>query len=115
MSQEANEITIIAGPQSVLPAQSLEYLPPEGEGVPHGELQGLPSFITKRPIDKLTGQIEALRGQLATLVKSLAQSVSENTELEEITIGLAVSVEGDIGIASAGAEASIELTFKVKR
>ncbi len=114
MSQEANTITIIAGPQPVLPAQPLDYLPPEGEGAPHGEEQGLPSFMTKKPIEKLTGQIEALRGQLGTLVKSLAQSVSEDTELEEITIGLAVSVEGDIGIASAGAEASIELMFKVK-
>jgi hypothetical protein len=34
-------------------------------------------------------------------------------KLDEVTIGLSISVEGDIGIARAGAEASIELRFKV--
>ena len=35
-------------------------------------------------------------------------------ELDEVSIGLAVSIDGSIGIASAGAEASIELTYKIK-
>ena len=88
MSQEANTITIIAGPQPVLPARPLDYLPPEGEGARHGEEQGLPSFITKKPIEKLTGQIEALRGQLGTLVKSLAQSVSDKRSLKRSRLAL---------------------------
>jgi hypothetical protein len=32
--------------------------------------------------------------------------------MEEITISLAVTAEGDIGIASVGVESSIEVTFK---
>ena len=34
--------------------------------------------------------------------------------LHEITISLAVTAEGDIGIASAGVESSIEVTFQRK-
>ena len=34
--------------------------------------------------------------------------------MEEITISLAVTAEGDIGIASVGVESSIEVTFKRK-
>ena len=62
----------------------------------------------------LTAQIEELQGKIATVVTSLTQSVAQNAELDEVSVGLAVSIDGDIGIASAGAEASIELTFKVK-
>jgi hypothetical protein len=35
----------------------------------------------------------------------------EGLELKELSVGLAISIDGDIGIASA--EASIELKFEV--
>ena len=38
----------------------------------------------------------------------------QDFSMEEITISLAVTAEGDIGIASVGVESSIEVTFKRK-
>ena len=114
MPEETNMIKIIAGPLPAVPAEDLDYLPTEGEEAQHGTEHSVLTLFSKTPVERLTEQIEALRGQLGSLVRSLSHSFSENTELDEITIGLAVSLDGDIGIASAGAEASIELMFKIK-
>lgn len=45
------------------------------------------------------------------VVERLKDSVGE-FEVDEITIGLAVSGEGSVGIATVGTEASIEVCFK---
>jgi hypothetical protein len=94
--------------------QSSEHLPWRKKSGPQAEEQFGFKFSSKKPVKYLTDQIDELKGKIAIVVKSLAQSVADNAELDEVTVGLAVSIEGDIGIASAGAEASIELTFKVK-
>jgi Flp pilus assembly secretin CpaC len=109
--KEKNEITIISAPQLIAPVQSADYLPRTKKLGPQSEEQFGFKFSSKKPVKYLTDQIDDLKGKIALVVKSLAQSVTDNAELDEITVGLAVSVEGDIGIASAGAEASIEMTF----
>jgi len=114
MSKVDGMIKIINAPQVVAPVQSVEHLQrPEKRG-PKAEEQFGWAFFTNKPVKNLTDQIDELKGKIATVVKSLAQSVADNAELDEISVGLAVSINGDIGIASASAEASIELTFKVK-
>lgn len=48
-------------------------------------------------------------------VRAIAECIKGRAgefEAEEITIGLAVSGEGSVGVATVGAEASIEITFK---
>jgi hypothetical protein len=114
MSDVSNMIKIINAPQAVTTVQPTEYLPRPKKRGPKAEEQFGWAFFTNKPVKHLTDQIDELKGKIAIVVKSLAQSVAENSELDEISVGLAVSVNGDIGIASAGAEASIELTFKVK-
>jgi hypothetical protein len=90
------------------------YLPREGEEGPKPQEHAGWAFFTKKPVEDLTAQIDELRGKIATIVMSLSKVVSQNAELDEVSIGLAVSIDGSIGIASAGAEASIELTYKIK-
>jgi hypothetical protein len=114
MSDVSNTIKIINAPQAVTAVQPIEHLPRSKKPGPKAEQQFAWAFFTNKPVKLLTDQIDELKGKIAIVVKSLAQSVADNAELDEISVGLAVSVDGDIGIASAGAEASIELTFKVK-
>jgi hypothetical protein len=114
MADSSDLIKIISGPPAVAAVKAPDYLPSEGEpGLTPEEHFGF-AFFTNKPVKHLTDQIEELKGKIGTVVESLTHSFSQKAELEEVTIGLAVSVDGDIGIASAGAEASIELTFKIK-
>ncbi|HEV2349290.1 MAG TPA: hypothetical protein VG028_05520 [Terriglobia bacterium] len=114
MPTDKSTIKIISGPPPTPAGAEPESLPREGEfpGVAEEHLRW-PHF-TSKPVKQLTDEIANLKGQLAVIVQHLAQSVVDNATLDEISVGLAVSLEGDIGIASAGAEASIELKFKVK-
>jgi hypothetical protein len=112
--QSNGEIKIINAPQLPVKSGPADYLPREAPSDLKPEDQFGFAFFTKKPVEHLTAQIDELRGKIATLVTSLGQSIAANAELDEVTVGLAVSIDGDIGIASAGAEASIELTFKVK-
>ena len=114
MPPSSNEIKIINAPQLPLKGAPVDYLPPEEERGLKPEDQFGFAFFTKKPVEHLTAQIDELRDKIATLVTSLGKSIAGNAELNEVSVGLAVSIDGDIGIASAGAEASIELTFKVK-
>jgi hypothetical protein len=57
-------------------------------------------------LDKLMGPIEnAMRAVERTF---------QDFSLHEIKVGLAVTAEGDIGVASAGVESSIEVIFRRK-
>jgi hypothetical protein len=114
MPSTDNTIKIINAPTAPLKSAPADYLPREEEKGLKPEDQFGFAFFTKKPVEHLTAQIDELRGKIATVVTSLTQSVAQNAELDEVSVGLAVSIDGDIGIASAGAEASIELTFKVK-
>jgi hypothetical protein len=57
-------------------------------------------------LDKLMGPIESAMRAVERTFKDFS--------LHEIKVGLAVTAEGDIGIASAGVESSIEVTFRRK-
>jgi len=114
MSPNNGEIKIINGPAPAVRPVTPEHLPREGEEGPGGEQHFGSAFFTKKPVQDLTNQIVELRDKIAEIVASVSTSVPQNTLLDEVTVGLAVSMDGSIGIAGAGAEASIELTYKVK-
>jgi hypothetical protein len=114
MASSSNEIKIINAPPAPFKGAPADYLPSEeGPGLKPEDHFGF-AFFNKKPVEHLTAQVDELRDKISTLVTSLGKSIAANAELDEISVGLAVSIDGDIGIASAGAEASIELTFKVK-
>lgn len=118
MANGKDEIKIITGPPATaLASKPEDILPREGVSPKEEDHFNLPKikFFTKKPVEQITNQIEELKGTISKVVTTLSQCVVEKTELDEVTVGLAVSVEGDVGIASAGAEVSIELTYKIKR
>jgi hypothetical protein len=114
MAPSSNDIKIINAPPQPFKGAPLAYVPSEEEPALKPEDHFGFAFFTKKPVEHLTAQVDELRDKIAKLVTSLGKSIASNAELDEISVGLAVSIDGDIGIASAGAEASIELTFKVK-
>jgi riboflavin biosynthesis pyrimidine reductase len=63
-------------------------------------------------VKDLTDQIDELHHEIATIVTSLSTALTQNAKLDEINVGLAVSIDGSIGIASAGTELGIKLTYK---
>jgi hypothetical protein len=111
------EIKIINGPAPVVgetaPSRTVTPDHPAGHGTPEEHFKW--PFSVKKPVTELTKEIAKLKSQIGTIVGSLAQLGITGAELHEVTVGLAVSIEGDIGIASAGAEASIELAFTILR
>jgi hypothetical protein len=50
--------------------------------------------------------------QVGWIISDTKSKIAENVELDEITVSLGITGEGSIGIATAGVEASIALTFK---
>lgn len=115
MFSNHGEIKIINSPAPAVRAVAADHLPREGEEGPQAEEHfGWPSF-TKKPVQDLAAQIAELQDKIASIVTSASKAVTQNAVLDEVTVGLAVSIDGNIGIASAGAEASIELTYKVKQ
>ena len=112
MSSNGGEIKIINGPALAVRAAPA-HLPREGEEEPEAEERFGWGFFTKKPVQELTTQIDELRDKIAEIVASVSKVVAQNAILEEVTIGLAVSIDGSIGIASAGAEVGIELTYKM--
>jgi hypothetical protein len=109
------EIKII-GPSKPTPiVEQTSHLPREGEKPDETyEEQFGWVFFNKKSISHLEDEADQIAKKLNGLVTRFANVVADKGKLEEITIGLAISIEGDIGLASAGAEASIELKFKIK-
>lgn len=82
-----------------------------------GEAHGLGSFVrrlTSKTIDEdiLQKNVERCMEQLKELLGSVRDHSLEGWEMEELSVSLAISAEGTVGIATAGAEASIEATFR---
>jgi hypothetical protein len=109
--KEEETILLILPPTAVAsaappPQSGLPRTGPKGEQLQSG-------FWTRISVDKLKGQITEMQDKITSLIDEFAKHQAPGMKLDEVTIGLSISVEGDIGIASAGAEASIELSFKV--
>jgi hypothetical protein len=88
-----------------------------GDGVTHG----LNDYIKKKvqdieiDVDKLKDNIEHTVKNIESVLIGLKDTVSEQWKLDGITIGLCITAEGSVGIASAGVETSIEVSFSPKK
>jgi hypothetical protein len=81
-------------------------------GEAHGFVSKATDAIVRAvPLDKVADQLQAIADKVGAAVTNLKISAG-HWQVDEITIGLSISAEGDIGIATAGVEASIELNFK---
>jgi len=73
-------------------------------------------FGTKKvKTDELADQMKVLRSQVDEILEAAPKETDSGFRLEEVQVSLAVNAQGTIGIASAGVEASISLTFKRPR
>lgn len=83
-----------------------------------GEAHSLKSFFTgvmakAVPIDpgKLRADIGDCLAQLKQVFADLKRPSIDGWSVENVTVGLSISAEGSVGVATAGVEASIEIAF----
>jgi hypothetical protein len=83
-----------------------------GGGETHGVISRAVAEVSRSiPYDEFSLQLESVIGSVQAVADRLRANVAEYSA-EEITIGLAVSGEGTIGVATVGVEASIQVTLK---
>ena len=98
---------------------ALEPIPPQGIDRLGGETHGFWSSAKKVTTltvneDVLRQNLDAAIQQLQGVLRDAAKRAIEGWRLESITVSFAVSAEGSIGVATAGMEAGIEVTFSPK-
>ena len=67
--------------------------------------------IVERPVEEVKADLERVVGHIHTVLEAMAASPVGDLKLEGLEIGIAISGEGSIGIATVGAEASVTLQF----
>jgi hypothetical protein len=94
------------------PAPSVGELPADS-GVLHSG--GIKSWFATKNIKRTVQEIEAdlagVADTISVVAANLVRKVAGEFEMEEIEVALAVSAEGSIGVATAGAEATFTLKF----
>jgi hypothetical protein len=109
MNKMSNTITVIR-----LPIKSVEVAVDRLGGETHGVVASAVNRIAGNiPADAFAAKFTEIIENVRTIAENLKTSVG-GYEAEEITIGLAVTAEGNIGIATAGVEASIEVYLRRK-
>jgi hypothetical protein len=84
------------------------------------EEQALPAWVPRvrlhRPKDvdlnKLQEGLDQMQGQIDALLQGVKTSTVAGFRLNSIEISLAISAGGSIGVATAGVEASMSLSFQ---
>lgn len=112
MSNHKNKITLMI-PGS--PSQPKEYEDRLG-----GEQNGFKEVIQRitgtKDIDSetLKKNIERTIDQIDGILDKIGSKLTSAWKVESICVGLSVNAEGSIGIATAGIETSIEISFSPK-
>lgn len=93
--------------------QATEQPPDDREtGHLHGFFRRSAAVVTANiPAEQFGEQLEKVMANVQSVAERFKGKMGEYSA-EEIKIGLAVSAEGTIGVATAGAEASIEIKLK---
>jgi hypothetical protein len=83
-----------------------------------GETHSLKSFfsgkltkVTEIDPDKLRVDIGKCLAQMKQVFADLKRPSIDGWKVEHINVGLSISAEGSVGVATAGVEASIEIGF----
>ena len=103
------KVVLIVGPQET--AAVIESVDRKG-GETHS-LRSAVAGLAKVDIDPdlLGRNLDRCLGQVEGLLVDLAKRTVKGWAIENISVSLAVSAEGSIGIATGGLEASIEVSF----
>ena len=113
MTNENSKITlIVAGKKDMkdVPAQD------RMGGTTHGMKEDILKKASEIEIDAdvLKKNLEKTIKKVAETLIDVGDSISDNWKLDGISVGLSISAEGSIGIATAGVETSIEVSFSPK-
>ncbi|MGA2851167.1 MAG: hypothetical protein ABSE46_19355 [Terracidiphilus sp.] len=101
-------------PNSV-PVEPAKRPTEEGEAQSLGTVAtGAISKIVEISPDLLRKNIQACLEQMRDIFTDLSLPTVNGWKVENISVGLSISAEGSVGVASVGAEASIEIGFAPK-
>lgn len=111
MSNDPNQITLI------IPASSGQTS--ESEDRAGGQLHGMQEWIprlTSAAIksEELGKNLKSTLSQVDKILASVEKTLRSEWKVESIAVGLSITAEGSIGIATAGVETSIEISFSPK-
>jgi hypothetical protein len=67
--------------------------------------------VTEIDPGKLRADIDKCLGQMKEIFADLQRPAMQGWKVEHINVGLTISAEGSVGVATAGVEASIEIGF----
>jgi hypothetical protein len=62
-------------------------------------------------LSDVKAQLDKVQDQITALLENIQDSPRGRFRLHEVEVGLAVTAEGSIGVATVGAEVSLSLTF----
>jgi len=105
-------LIIPAGGGGTAAPQSRHRKADEG-GIEEGMFSAVSGYFTtaRKPIDNLDKQMASVVAYVQKAIDAIEASPVGALELSGVEVGLAVSVEGTIGIATAGVETSLTLSF----
>lgn len=113
---DAPKLLIISPAVSAVPE---EVTTDRGGGEEHGRIGDAFRAIVGRAVSITAVDPETFAEKLSTSLSHAAGAIEHKVAttfggfvLEEIKVSLAISADGDIGIAAGGLEASIEVAFK---
>lgn len=101
---------------TLITAEEAEVTPElqPGESVPHGFGGWTRRKVTAQKqvsLADVKGQLDAIQGELDVLLQSLPEPKGGPFRLSEVEVGLSITAEGSIGIATVGGEVSLALKF----
>jgi hypothetical protein len=107
---EAEKITLIVASEPETSGESDEAV---AQGV-REQLARLRIFHRPKEVelDKLQDGLRRVQGQLDQLLTGVNRSTVAGFRLTTVEVSLAISAEGSIGVATAGVEASMSLSFE---
>ena len=89
--------------------------PADEAGTRHGmkeAAQAIRSSLTfTRPVVDVQADLERVVAQVRTIIDAVDSSPVGNLHMEGFDVGIAISGEGSIGVATVGAEASVTIRF----
>jgi hypothetical protein len=110
---DARTLTLIVADQAATPAPSdAKEEDFEEEAIPAAVARLLGHRPKDVPLDKLTKSLDRAQAQIDELLEGVKQSTVAGFRLNSIEVSLAISAEGSIGVATAGVEASMALSFE---
>jgi hypothetical protein len=112
MSIDPNQITLIIPASSSHPNEHED----RGGGEQHGLKEGIYRLTSKTTInsEKLSENLKSTLSQVDKILSIVGKTLTSEWKVESIAVGLSITAEGSIGIATAGVETSIEISFSPK-